>query len=115
MKTENKGLPMPVTEVTDETFQSEVLENNIPVLVEFWAPWCGPCRKLAPIVQEIADLNDSVKVVKLNTDENPLTPSACGITSIPALLVFKDGASFKRLIGVQPKSKIDAMLQAAIE
>lgn len=90
--------------ITDEQFKSEVLEATGPVLVDFWAEWCGPCKKVGPIVDEIADENgDVIKVVKLNIDENPFTPRQYGVMSIPTLLVFENGEPTKRVVGAKPK------------
>ena len=98
-------------EVTDATFKEEVLSSDIPVLVDFWAPWCGPCRMVGPIVDEIAqEQADKLKVVKLNTDENLETASAYGITSIPALYVFKGGEVAKTIIGARPKPALEQEL-----
>ncbi|MDK7750355.1 thioredoxin [Brevibacterium sp. UMB10442] len=98
-------------EVTDATFKEEVLSSDLPVLVDFWAPWCGPCRMVGPIVDEIAqEQADKLKVVKLNTDENLETASAYGITSIPALYVFKGGEVAKTIIGARPKPALEQEL-----
>ncbi|GAA4282552.1 thioredoxin [Brevibacterium daeguense] len=102
-------------EVTDATFDAEVLKSDKPVLVDFWAPWCGPCRMVSPIVDEIADENaDKLNVVKVNTDENMETAAAYGITSIPALYVFKDGEVAKTIIGARPKPALLQELQEFI-
>ncbi len=90
--------------VTDATFDTEVLQSDKPVLVDFWAPWCGPCRQVSPIIEEIANENaEALDVVKVNTDENPRTSAAYGITSIPTLNVYKGGELVKQIIGARPK------------
>jgi thioredoxin 1 len=98
-----------VSEVTDNNFQAEVLESDVPVLVDFWAPWCGPCRQVAPVVEEIAkEQSGALKVVKLNTDDNTQTAAAYNVLSIPTLIIFKNGAEAKRVIGAYPKKKLEA-------
>ncbi len=99
---------------TDANFQSEVLESDRPVLVDFWAPWCGPCRMVGPTIEELAKQYDGiVKVGKLNIDENQQAPSDFGISSIPAVLLFNDGKVVETFAGVQPKERYEQALQQA--
>ena len=98
--------------VTDSSFKNDVLESEVPVLVDFWAPWCGPCRMVAPVVEEIAEQYDGqVKVVKLNTDENPQVASQYGIRSIPTLMIFKDGQRVDMVVGAVPKTTLANTLE----
>ena len=97
--------------VTDATFEEEVEKSSLPVLLDCWAPWCGPCRMLEPIIDQIAEEQaGSIKIVKLNVDENPQTAVKFGIMSIPTMLIFKDGEAVDRLVGVQPKATIEERL-----
>lgn len=97
--------------VTDESFQSDVLENDKPIMVDFWAEWCGPCRAVSPILDKIAEENaDKLDIVKLNVDDNPETAMKYGITSIPAMYVFQNGEVVKRVIGAKPKPALEADL-----
>ena len=102
-------------EVTDANFETEVLQSETPVLVDFWAPWCGPCRMVAPIVDELSEEYDGkVKFVKLNTDDNIRTASTYGIRSIPTLLVFKGGDAVGSIIGFRPKGDLKKRLDAVL-
>jgi thioredoxin 1 len=102
-------------EVSDSTFEQEVLQSKEPVLVDFWAVWCGPCKAIAPIVEELAgDYEGKLKVMKLDVDNNPRTAVAYGVQSIPTLLVFKDGQPAERIIGAVPKKVIVDKLQGVM-
>ncbi|WP_354699504.1 Thioredoxin 1 [Paraconexibacter sp. AEG42_29] len=101
-------------DVTDSNFQAEVIESEQPVLVDFWAPWCGPCRVVGPVLEEIAGERDDLKIVKLNVDENQLVASKYGVLSIPTMILFKNGAEAKKIIGAFPKRKIEAELGSAL-
>ena len=104
-----------ITDVNDNKFQAEVLENDKPVLVDFWAPWCGPCRVIAPSLEEIADeQSDQLRIVKLNVDENQQTAARYGVMSIPTLIVFKNGEPAKTIVGALPKKRLQAELEPAL-
>ena len=104
-----------IKEVDENTFQSEVLESDIPVLVDFWAPWCGPCQMVTPMLEAVAEkMGDKLKVVKMNTDENMKTAQNYEIMAIPSLLVFKKGEVVERIVGVQPQPQLGAQLQEII-
>jgi thioredoxin 1 len=95
-----------VQEVNDKNFEIEVINSDLPVLIDFWAPWCGPCRAIGPVVDELAkDYDGKLKVVKMNVDDNPLTPSKFGVRSIPNLLLFKNGQVKDQIIGAVPKQQ----------
>lgn len=99
--------------LTDASFEAEVLQSNIPVLIDFWATWCGPCKMIAPIIEELSDeYENKVKICKLDVDNNPKTAANLGIRSIPTLLIFKNGKPVDNIIGAVPKSTIETRLQA---
>jgi thioredoxin 1 len=103
-----------VGDVTDETFEAEVLESETAVLVDFWAPWCGPCRVVSPVLEEIHAERNDLRVVKLNVDENQVTAVRYEVLSIPTMILFRNGEVVKKLIGAQPKAKIEAELEPAL-
>ncbi|NEQ65186.1 MAG: thioredoxin [Symploca sp. SIO1B1] len=104
-----------VAATTDSTFQEDVLDSQLPVLVDFWAPWCGPCRMVAPVVEEISQqFEGQLKVLKLNTDENPTVAGQYGIRSIPTLMVFKDGQRVDMVVGAVPKTTLANTLEKYI-
>lgn len=104
-----------ITTVTDANFTAEVVESDKPVLVDFWAPWCGPCRMVAPVLEEIAkERGDDLQIVKLNIDENPETAAKFQVMSIPTLILFKDGDVAHKVIGALPKRRLDAELEPAL-
>ena len=97
---------MSVHETTDELFESEVLASEVPVLVEFWAPWCGPCHQLAPILDQLAAESDDLQVVKINQDENPLVSARYRVMAVPTMLLFDRGEPVVQMVGARPKSAI---------
>ncbi|MBN1588375.1 MAG: thioredoxin [Pirellulales bacterium] len=104
-----------LTEFSDANFETEVLKATKPVLVDFWAPWCGPCRMIGPVVEELsAENGDAVKIGKMNIDDNPSTAAGYGVSSIPTLMVFKNGEVVDRFVGVQPKDRLQNALDEAM-
>ena len=102
--------------VTDSTFEKEVLNANEPVLVDFWAAWCGPCRTIAPVIEELAgEYQGRLRVAKVNVDENPEAPAHFGIRSIPTLMLFKDGELKEQVVGVQPKSQLNGLINRYVQ
>jgi thioredoxin 1 len=103
-----------IVEVTDINFQAEVIEADKPVLVDFWAPWCGPCRVVQPVLEEMAGERDDVVIVKMNTDENPETAAKYQILSIPTMILFKNGQPAHQIVGARPKRAIEAELDPVL-
>jgi thioredoxin 1 len=102
-------------EVSDVTFDQEVLKSTVPVLIDFWAPWCGPCKAIAPVVEELAGAYDGrLKVVKMNVDDNPQTPSKYGVRGIPNLILFKGGSVADQIIGAAPKAHLVRAIDRAL-
>jgi thioredoxin 1 len=104
-----------IADVTDQSFESDVLNSPVPVVVDFWAEWCAPCRQIAPIVKELAgEYEGKVKIVKMNIDENPAAPGRYGVRAIPTLLAFQGGQVVEQLQGARPKSVLEEMVQKLI-
>lgn len=104
------GLP----EITDSNFQAEVVEHETPTLVDFWAPWCGPCRLVSPVLEQIDGEREDMRVVKLNVDENQQTAAQFGVMSIPTMILFKNGRAIHQIIGALPKQRIESQLDDAL-
>ncbi len=107
-------MPGTLQDVTDANFQSEVIEADGPVLVDFWAAWCGPCRVVAPVLEDIAAEREDLRIVKLNVDENQQTAAAFEVLSIPTMILFKNGQVAKKIIGAYPKRRLEAELEPAL-
>ena len=104
-----------ILEVSDSSFDSEVSQSGIPVLVDFWAPWCGPCKAIGPVIKEISkDYKDKIKFVKFNVDNNPVTPGNFGIRAIPTLILFKGGEQLEQIVGMVGKPKIEETLNKSL-
>ena len=104
-----------VVEFTDDNFDTEVLKSDVPVLVDFWAEWCGPCKAIGPALEEIAgEMKDSLSIVKLNIDENPLTPQKYNVRGIPTLLIFKNGEVVAEQMGALPKSQLESWIDQSV-
>lgn len=104
------GLP----EITDSSFQAEVVESATPTLVDFWAPWCGPCRMVGPLLEQIDAEREDVRVVKLNIDENQATAMQFGVMSIPTMILFRNGQAVQQIVGAQPRPRIESAIDAAL-
>ena len=106
---------MSTVKVTDESFERDVLQSDKPVLVDFWAEWCGPCKQIAPALEEVAkELEGRITVAKVNIDENPEAPSKYGVRGIPTMILFKDGAPAATKVGAEPKSRIQGWLEGVL-
>lgn len=104
-----------IKDVTDDSFEAEIIKSDTPTLVDFWATWCAPCRAIAPVIEELADAHvGKIKVVKVNVDDNPATPGKYGVRGIPTLILFKDGEIVDQLVGSVPKSQIEELINKAL-
>ncbi|MBI3001960.1 MAG: thioredoxin [Deltaproteobacteria bacterium] len=104
-----------ITQVGDSNFEAEVIRSDLPVLIDFWAPWCGPCKSIAPVIEELArEYEGKLKVAKVNVDENPVTPSHYGIRGIPNLLIVKRGQVKEQIVGAVPKARLVEAIERAL-
>ncbi|AMV73791.1 thioredoxin TrxA [Desulfuromonas carbonis] len=104
-----------VVQLTDDSFESDVMKSSTPVLVDFWASWCAPCKAIGPVIDSLADEYDGkVKVAKLNVDENPATPGKYGVRGIPTLILFKDGKIVDQVVGAVPKNQLEGLIKKAL-
>ncbi len=104
-----------VLQLTDDTFEAEVIKSDKPVLVDFWASWCAPCKAIAPVIDGLAEqFGDQVKIAKVNVDENPATPGQYGVRGIPTIILFKDGEIVDQLVGAVPKNQLEGLIQKAL-
>lgn len=104
-----------IVQITDDNFETEVIRSNLPVLIDFWAPWCGPCKSIAPVIEELArEYDGRIKVAKLNVDENPVTPSRYAVRGIPNLLILKGGTVKEQIVGAVPKARLVDAIERAL-
>jgi thioredoxin 1 len=104
-----------IQQINDDSFEAEVLKSDTPVLIDFWAPWCGPCRAIAPVVEELAsEYSGRLKVVKMNVDDNPQTPGRYGVRGIPNLIVFKGGQVHEQIVGAVPKARLSQAIEKVV-
>ena len=102
-------------EIKDDEFEEEVINSSQPVLIDFWAPWCGPCKMLSPILDELSEeMKDKIKIVKMNIDDNPETPSKFGVRSIPSLMIFENGKQVESKLGMHPKKSLEEWIKASL-
>ncbi|MFZ5569394.1 MAG: thioredoxin [Thermodesulfobacteriota bacterium] len=104
-----------IIEIDDSRFETDVMKSQQPVLVDFWAPWCGPCRAMAPVLEDLSkSFGDKIKIMKCNVDDNPVTPAKFEIKSIPTLIFFKDGKVFEQIVGITTKSKLEETIKKMV-
>ena len=114
-ETETKGVPMATVAATDATFDAEVRQSDVPVVVDFWAPWCGPCKQIGPALEELStEMDGKVKIVKVDVDENPNSAAQLGVRGIPALFIFKDGEVVSNKSGAAPKASLQSWIEDAL-